>query len=114
MPGVSIFIMDTIIATASPMSWDEAICQYNISDVDNKWRLPTIEELLTLVDYDRINPSTELPDIKPTSYWVSNTLVSYTNYGWCVDFHYGYGDYYNKCNSRYIRTVRGGCLNDRV
>ena len=75
------------------------------------WRLPTIEELETLVDDSRYNPSvTEnlFQHISSSNYWSSTTLADYTNGAWIVYFRNGYSYYYRKDYSHYVRCVRGG------
>ena len=49
------------------MSWEDALgfCV----NMEGAWGLPSIEELLTLVDYERFNPATELPGMLPSDYW---------------------------------------------
>ena len=58
------------------------------------WRLPTVEELASLVN-PNTTPSPVLPDghpfvnVEPTSYWTSVTYTVYTNNAWVVDFNEG-------------------------
>jgi len=87
-----------------PMTWNKTIQQFS---QNSKWRLPTIEELIALVDYELIEPATELPDMMSSYYWSSTTNVSYTCYAWSVHFGYGYSNYYSKDYSRYIRAICG-------
>lgn len=44
--------------------------------VFSDWRLPTIEELITLVNYNKINPACKLEDTEAGCYWIKlwNTL----------------------------------------
>ena len=71
------------------------------------WRLPSLEELLTLVDYKLITPATELPNMRPSYYWSSTTDIDYANYVWNIHFYDGYDYSSNKYLSRYVRAVRG-------
>jgi len=70
------------------------------------WRLPTIAELLAIVDHTHHNPATELPNMTSNYYWSSITYIYYRCYSWHVDFRNGY-DYYglksSKYNARYIK-----------
>ncbi len=57
------------------------------------WRLPTIRELLTLVDYERHNPAIDTTAFKcdPDYYWTSTlTASSPGEFAWGVDFGGGY------------------------
>jgi hypothetical protein len=73
--------------------------------VSNKWRLPTIEELLALVDYTKYDPASTV-DITSDYYWSSTTDASRSDYAWLVDFCNGSPDGYYKTASEYVRCVR--------
>jgi len=88
-----------------PMTWQDAIDGF--AKGKNGWRMPTIEELLTIVDYTKYDPATTLPNMVSSYYWSSTTYARYTDGAWRVDFYYGYGHGYYKSNSRYVRAVRG-------
>ncbi len=75
------------------------------------WRLPTIEELSSIVDNERDNPAIDtayFPNTRPAEYWSATTSDREPNYAWCVCFGSGSlgGDY--KSYSYYVRAVRGG------
>ena len=75
------------------------------------WRLPTTEELLSIVDYERYDPSidtTYFPNTKLWYYWSSTTKVRFVDRAWRVSFEDGGDDWDYKRNSRYVRAVRGG------
>jgi hypothetical protein len=75
------------------------------------WRLPTIQELSTLIDSGNIgllvNP-TYFPNTVASIYWSSSTSANGTYDAWYVTFHYGYLGPSYKYNVYYVRAVRGG------
>ena len=99
-------------------NWIDAHYHCNALTKGNRmgWRLPTLQELESLVDPSRINPA--LPNGHPFSnvqssvYWSSTTYAAMTTspgYAWLVHFHNGDVGYGNKGNSgMYVRCVRGG------
>ena len=74
------------------------------------WRLPTTDELKTLVDTSRAKPAINIdyfPDTQSSFYWsTSNSL--HTIHAWGVYFHKGYDGYGTKSHGSYTRAVRGG------
>jgi Protein of unknown function (DUF1566) len=78
------------------------------------WRLPTIKELESLVDYSRYGDpainTTYFPGAGSSGYWSSTTSANYTYFAWGVGFYYGSDAIYNKGRSLYVRAVRGGQL----
>jgi len=87
------------------MSWYEAL-EYAETLGDN-WRLPTIQELITLVDITKINPACKIINTHSSGYWSSSTFAGDTYDAWCVYFGYGYVSYYSKNNNRYVRCIKG-------
>ena len=74
----------------------------------NDWRLPTYEELMTLVDYDRYDAAI-VPLFKKTfsdGYWSASKDISSPNYTWVVDFEYGKTGTTLKSKKHYVRCVR--------
>lgn len=81
--------------------------------IDGKWRLPTIQELLSVVDYTKCNPSTNIKGIKSEYYWSSSPITSDSPSVWIVNFYYGYSYDGNKSDSSYVRlckTLQDGSL----
>ena len=76
------------------------------------WRLPTIQELLTLVDYDRHDPAID-PVFKcdSTWYWTSTPAASSpADCAWIVRFHDGHSSWYYQDGESRVRAVRVGQL----
>jgi hypothetical protein len=122
-------------------SWEEglAYCENLYLAGHNDWRLPTINEMRTIVDYDRHNPALDdgvFKLIEHTTegswyYESSTTLVegSNRNLAWSVNFEDGFdAHYFRKWSGstsetpvtlnpvRAVRAVRGGqsIVNDRI
>ena len=100
--------------TAGQMNWDDAMSYCpGLSLAGYKdWRLPTLDELGTLVDYSTQTPPKInhmfFPDTRSSFYWSSTTYALYTDYAWGVYFGYGSGRMLGKGSSLYVRAVRGG------
>ena len=104
----------TCSGSATGYTWDQAVALTSNFAGNSDWRIPTGEELISLVDYTIPYPG---PTINTT--WFPNTPASYfwsasadaydSNYAWNVIFGYGYADGYGyKNNSFQVRLVRGG------
>ncbi len=71
-----------------------------------KWRIPTIRELLALTDYTKSRPASIDSEINSGNYWSSTTYASFTSSAWFVDFYYGTTGYQNKAVTNFVRCVR--------
>jgi hypothetical protein len=96
------------------VTWQHALDYVALLNADNylgysDWRLPTIEEISTLVDAGRYDTAID-PVFNPVEspYWSSTTAVSGVGYAWGMDFVNGYLRRVLKTTSRYVRAVRGG------
>ncbi len=73
------------------------------------WRLPSIGELETLIDYGKTNPTLS-SDLFQNSiadtYWSSTTSAEYNDEAWRVFLDYGYSNYYSKDEGTNVRCVR--------
>ncbi|MBT5687848.1 MAG: DUF1566 domain-containing protein, partial [Gammaproteobacteria bacterium] len=75
------------------------------------WYLPEREQLRTIVDYSRYNPSINqgyFPNTKSSSYWSSSPHADNSTYAWYVNFYSGYDSRSFKDSYVYVRLVRGG------
>jgi hypothetical protein len=87
------------------------------------WRIPNQNELLSLVNYENVNPSVDAAFntscaasctlltcscTKSSYYWSSTTYRGFPDFAWGAGFYDGY-DYANvKSDYSYVRAVRGG------
>ena len=95
----------TVRATSTKLTWQQTIDQTKRSWNDSSrycqelqlagtgWRLPTLKELLTLVDPARstwpVIDIVAFPDTPADLFWSANSWVMDGSYGWTVDFHMG-------------------------
>ena len=97
------------------MNWEEAIdycANVVVSWAKKGWRLPTREELASLVEDGVTNPS--LPsghpfqDVQNDFYWSSTPHVSIIEYAWGVYMSNGLVHRVGKSTNHYVWPVRGG------
>jgi hypothetical protein len=58
----------------------------------NGWRLPTVHELVSLVDYSARNPAIDtaaFPNTRSRWYWTGTLDASSSDFAWCVVFSLG-------------------------
>ena len=92
--------------------WKEAkkYCQNLSMEGYSDWRLPSYDELFTIVDHDKYDPAI-IPSFKNVSasdfYWSSSVYVPFDKTAWMVRFEDGstYNGY--KAYKYYVRCVRG-------
>ena len=111
---------DTITDTATGLEWTKADtkatwqagldwCAALRTGGHAGWRMPTIRELLTLVDYERVNPAADPAlGVQSGNYWSSSTYQYSPGNAWLVDFYDGDTSAGTKTNSYYVRGVRAG------
>ncbi|MEI6746364.1 MAG: DUF1566 domain-containing protein, partial [Methylococcaceae bacterium] len=76
------------------------------------WRLPSLRELQTIVDYSAYKPSTNVivfPDAPSVQFWTTTQMAGdyNTSYAWVVDFETGGSTYGGKTGTYSARLVRG-------
>jgi hypothetical protein len=93
-------------------TWDDAkkYCQELQFDGAG-WRLPTCNELLTLVDPTEGSPkatidSTAFPNTPPTYFWSASPLVGLSGHAWFVNFNYGSANRIETTTPYRVRCVR--------
>lgn len=91
------------------------------------WRIPNVKELVSIVDYGRVNPAVDeaflndgcwagCGDVTSTScsctvvgeYWTSTTFSDFPAHALIVDLGVGFVDDRLKTNRHFVRAVRGG------
>ena len=98
-------------AIGTTMTWESAITHCEGLSLDGGgWRLPTVNELVSLVDDSTHNPAINpvFQNTASDNYWSSTTSASRTYYAWGVDFSYGSQGNGNKRYNLYVRCVRAG------
>jgi len=69
-------------------TWEQA--KEYAASLGDGWRLPTIKELLTLVDHEKHNPACSVfPDCPSDWFWSSSAFAGSTAYAWGVHFDLG-------------------------
>ncbi|WP_346839795.1 DUF1566 domain-containing protein [Microbulbifer sp. SAOS-129_SWC] len=82
-----------------------------VAKLGNGWRLPTVDELATLVDRSRHEPAIDtekFPDTRSRAYWTSTPCAWNDAAVWVVGFGYGGVDYYRRSDYACVRAVRAG------
>lgn len=113
--------------TSTPSkTWVEALVfarDLTNSDQDD-WRLPNINELLSIVNYGLSSPALDpifnIPNSDDVAgpdffvFWSSTSLNSQPTEGWTVNFAEGTHGPFGKDDKRAVRAVRGGFLPRRL
>ncbi len=91
-------------------SWNgakEYCSDLNLTGFDD-WRMPSQEELRSIVDFSRYNPAIKkvFKNVKSDYYWSSTSVSSDLSDAWSVGFEYGGDNAYAKSNSLFVRCVR--------
>jgi hypothetical protein len=73
------------------------------------WELPTVKELIFIVDNSKSNPSINslFQNISSSYYWSSSSFASTSSFAWTVYFSNGDLGNYDNTSSLYMRCVRG-------
>ena len=92
-------------------NWKSAkkYCKNLNLDGKSDWRLPSYDELLTIVDYDRYDPVI-MPSFKnfaSSHYWSSSGASFASRKAWRVYFYGGGTGDIDKSDECYVRCVRG-------
>ena len=97
---------------ATKRSWSDAAAYCTqLQLAGTGWRVPTLKELLTLVDPARttapVIDSKVFPGAPADTFWSANSFASDVNYAWTVDFRHGNSAKdHAKSAGAYVRCVR--------
>jgi len=111
---------DTITDITTGLMWiqqdiDERTWEYALNQVNTlyvadyyDWRMPTREELRSIVDYTKSTSvvSDDFSDMTNANYWTSTAYQD--NHVWCIDFDNGNDNYQPSGNTYRSMAVRGG------
>ena len=99
-------------------NWQEAIdyCEASTLGGYSDWRLPNINELLSIVDYSASGAKLDkvFKNRVYGSYWSSTSHSASSKVAWGINFKYGTNSYYSKSKDNAIRCVRGGELISKI
>ncbi len=102
---------DGAISSKDTRTWKAAsgYCdKLEMADKDD-WRLPAVEELNTIVSFDKKFPAIQPPFTSQSShYWSSTDYIYKKPKAWSVSFYFGNSAWSFKSSKFFLRCVRGG------
>ncbi len=105
-----IYWQDNLSSQKSSEDWDDAILycdQLSLNGIKH-WRLPTFEELFSIVDYTRVHPAIHpfFSFVDEGSYWTSTDFAATEARAWTIDFRTGETYYSYKTTNHTVRCVK--------
>jgi hypothetical protein len=107
---------ETATGTVHEVTWQKA---FAVADEFNEqggyswhkdWRLPTLDELRTLIDRDNAKDGNYIHAVvfpnNAGSFWTATPYPYTENYAWVLDFNYGYDYNDTRTNHYAVRLVR--------
>ena len=106
----AIYWQDTPFSQKSSQDWDDAVAYCHSLNLNNltAWRLPTFKELLSIVDYDRVDPAINpvFSYVQDNTYWTSTDFSATRSRAWTIDFRTGKTYYSYKTTNHAVRCVK--------
>ena len=111
-PATKLIWQDNSEAKSTKTDWERAkrYCR-NLSHAGySDWRLPSIKELETIVDYSRYPDAYKksFKNFTASNYWSSSPDLSHCSSAWSVYFEYGNSFSYYKSSKYFVRCARAG------
>ena len=85
-------------------TWEDSIIY--ATTLGDGWRLPTIGELFSIIDFTVYKPACKIDSCRSSYYWSSSPHTNHSDYAWYVYFYDGDVSYRDKCYHDYVRCVR--------
>ena len=107
----------TVLDTKTGLTWQQSVpattytqsgAASYCSSLGSGWRLPTMKELVTIVDPTTANPSidgTAFPNTLASYFWTSTPFAAASGYAWIVYFSYGYTETNSVSATDLVRCV---------
>lgn len=106
----AIYWQDSPFSQKSSQDWDDAVdyCHSLKLNGLSTWRLPTFKELLSIVDYGRVNPAINpvFSYVRDNTYWTSTDFSATRSRAWTIDFRTGKTYYSYKTTNHAVRCVK--------
>jgi hypothetical protein len=98
------------VVPTSAYPWADAMHYCKKLDLDgNGWRLPSVNELQTLVDETRRSPAIDpaaFPSTPVDYFWTSSNVAGFSSFGWTIYFAYGSAHFFDVVQPHQVRCVR--------
>jgi len=101
---------------ANALAWSNSLvsgkCNLTDGSITNQWRLPTRNELQTLIDASKSNPalpaSHPFNNVQTSSYWSSTTYAESNTFAWFTSLADGAVESEDKTINLYVWPVKDG------
>jgi hypothetical protein len=99
-----------LVVSTTPVGWAAArdYC-HELDLAGGGWRLPSVNELQTLIDESANDPAIDLdafPGTPSEYFWTSSILPHFESFVWTVYFGYGLSTFFDVNQNHFVRCVR--------